>query len=156
MELMHSSVTDGVILFFFFCQPLNWSCPPSPLFLDRCRGRTWTFFSFCPLIWVLEAPGMIFFGTQSHVLELGCSKQAVKDLSRVRQLEALEGVEGIREERRVLNMGRVASEQVDDGQLRSGEGRGNIHFGGLLGFKGTLEKKENKAAPSGRVVGAGV
>lgn len=75
---------------------------------------------------------------------LAAASKQLKDLSRVRRLEAQEGVvEGIREEgRRVLNMGRVASEQVDDGQLRSGEGGGHVHFGGLLGFKGTLEKKK--------------
>lgn len=69
-------------------------------------------------------------------------------------------MEGIREGRRVLNMGRVASEQVDDGQLRSGEGRGPHPFWRTLGVQRDPGKKrggkKNKAAPSGRVVGAGV
>lgn len=52
-------MTDGVILFSVSCQPLNWTHPPSPLFLDRCTGRTRALFSFYPLIRMLEAPGMM-------------------------------------------------------------------------------------------------
>lgn len=37
--------------------------------------------------------------------------------------------------------GRVAAEQVDEGQLSSGlQGEGVFHFGGLLGFRETLKK----------------
>lgn len=39
--------------------------------------------------------------------------------------------------------GRVAEEQVDDGQLRCGlqGGRRGLHFEGLLGLRETLKKK---------------
>lgn len=37
--------------------------------------------------------------------------------------------------------GRVAAEQVDEGQLSSGlQGEGVFHFGGLLGLRETLKK----------------
>lgn len=53
-------------------------------------------------------------------------------------------MEGIRDGRRVLNMGRVASEQVDDGQLRSGEGRGPHPFWKTLGVQRDPGKKKEK------------
>lgn len=49
----------------------------------------------------------------------------------------------MREGRRVLNMGRVASEQVDDGQLRSAQARGGTSIlEDSWGSKGPWKKKK--------------
>lgn len=50
---------------------------------------------------------------------------------------------GLDRERTCPGHRRVAAEQVDDEQLSSGlRGEGGFHFGGLLGLRETLKKRQ--------------